>query len=126
MAVITLTGSGTWALPADWNDAVNTIEIYGAGGRGANGTAAQSGGGGGAGSYLKATNVPLKASVDAGYVTSTAYVLAATTYCYLWQGNTGSGTGPLVTAYGGQNGSGINRGVGGSGALSFAIITSVN
>jgi hypothetical protein len=118
MAQIILTGSGTWNLPADWNDAANTIEIYAAGGNGATGTASASGGGGGGGGYIKATNVPLKASNTAGYVTSFGYGANGS---YLWQGTQsydGCGfpvIGPLVYATTGNNASGITAGSGGVG-----------
>jgi hypothetical protein len=73
MTTVVLTGVGVWSLPADWNDAANTIEIYGAGGTGATGTAGRSGGGGGGGAYVKATNIPLRAAVNSGAITAQTY-----------------------------------------------------
>ena len=70
MAQIILTNSGTWNLPADWNDAANTIEIYGAGGDGAAGTASASGGGGAGGYYFLCSNVPFSSLISQGYVTN--------------------------------------------------------
>ena len=61
MAQIILSGSGTWNLPSNWNDADNTIEMYGSGANGETTTStARSGYGGGGGGYVKAVNVPLK------------------------------------------------------------------
>jgi hypothetical protein len=61
MAQIILSGSGTWNLPSDWNDADNTIEMYGSGSAGeTTATTSRSGYGGGGGGYVKAVNVPLK------------------------------------------------------------------
>jgi hypothetical protein len=107
---VTLTNSGTWNLPADWNDADNVIEVYGGGGNGAtSGSTSQSGGGGGGGGYVRATNVPLKASDLAGYVTAKTYDSSG-----LWQGfqRNDSDTGDplygyLVWGQRGQNASGI-------------------
>jgi hypothetical protein len=74
MAQIILTGSGTFNLPADWNDADNVIEAYGGGANGqTSGSTSFSGNGGAGGGYVKAVNVPLKASDLAGYVTSKGY-----------------------------------------------------
>jgi len=74
MTTITLTNTGTWTLPADWNDAANTIEVYGSGGNGAfTSFTTQSGGGGGGGAYVKGVNVPLKAQFQAGWITNFNY-----------------------------------------------------
>ncbi len=51
---LTDTGATSWSVPSDWNNSNNTIEVIGAGARGAN---ADFGGGGGA--YSKSTNVTL-------------------------------------------------------------------
>src|SRR6266513_1842747 len=58
---IYLTTGTTWVVPADWNNANNTIEVIGGGGGGKTAAPAQSGsgGGGGGGAYSKATNVTL-------------------------------------------------------------------
>lgn len=59
--VILLSGT-TWAVPADWNDADNSIEVIGAGGGGAGSenSGGGAGGGGGAGAYYaNVTNVNL-------------------------------------------------------------------
>ena len=49
---VVITGSETWAIPSDWNDAANKFEAYGGGGNGATGAASNSGGGGGASSTI--------------------------------------------------------------------------
>src|ERR1700704_4277900 len=58
---IYLTTGATWVVPADWNNANNSIEVIGGGGGGKTPGAAQSGsgGGGGGGGDSKATNVTL-------------------------------------------------------------------
>lgn len=129
MTQIILTGSGTWNLPADWNDADNTIEMYGPGGNGAtSGSSSFSGGGGGGGAYIKAVNVPLKASDLAGYVTSKSFN-ADNNYTRLWFGFTYTVEGVrqdyyLMSANNGNNASGATRGFGGSGGT--CTIANVN
>jgi len=63
---ITSTASTTWTVPADWNNASNTIEVIGGGGSGANAAASAAGGGGGGGAYAKVSNVTLPAGSDVG------------------------------------------------------------
>jgi hypothetical protein len=53
---LTTTGSGTWTVPSDWNNASNSIEVIGAGGGGAGGNW---GGAGGGGAYSKIINLSL-------------------------------------------------------------------
>jgi hypothetical protein len=50
-----LTSGTTWTVPADWNNANNSVECIGAGGGGARA------GGGGGGAYAKSTNIALTA-----------------------------------------------------------------
>jgi hypothetical protein len=120
---VTLTGNGTWDLPTDWNDANNIIEVYGAGGAGAtSGSTSFSGGGGGGGGYTKGTNIPLKASNLAGYITSKTYNSDSLSTAYLWQ--TPGTSGSVIYAGFGTNASGISNGVGGSGGT--AVINSVS
>jgi hypothetical protein len=120
---VTLTGNETWDLPTDWNDADNIIEVYGAGGNGAtSGSTSFSGGGGGGGGYTKGTNIPLKASNLAGYITSKTYNSNALSTAYLWQ--TPGTSGSVIYAGFGTNASGISNGVGGSGGT--AVINSVS
>ena len=116
--VITLTGSGTWTLPSDWNDAVNTIQVYGAGGDGAAGTAARSGGGGAGGLRLLCTNVPLASLIAGGFVTDLAYNTrdtssAAYNLAYLATGTRDGETfGQKLLGATGFNASGITGGAG--------------
>jgi len=115
MAQVILTGSGTWTLPADWNDAVNTIEIYGAGGDGAAGTVTASGGGGAGGLYFLYSNVPFATLISQGYVTNlnynTKYYFAGSNVAYLGIGTTdGSTYGNILLSAGGNNANGITGG----------------
>jgi hypothetical protein len=59
--VVFLTTGTSWTVPADWNNASNTIECIGAGGGGVDGTVAVvgAGGGGGGGAYSKIANLTL-------------------------------------------------------------------
>jgi hypothetical protein len=131
MAQIILTGSGTWNLPADWNDADNVIEVYGPGGNGATSASSSfSGGGGGGGAYQKARNVPLKALDLLGtVVTAKTYNLTVGigNGAGLWQGFQdnfdGDRYGTLIQGGGGFSGSGIT---GGSGGFPQALINNVN
>src|SRR5262249_43998949 len=56
---LTTTGAGqTWTVPADWNDAANTIEAIGGGGGGEATVGLSNGGyGGGGGEYRAISNV---------------------------------------------------------------------
>ena len=54
---LTTTGSGTWTVPAGWNNSNNSIELIGGGGGGMGGSNGRYGGGGG--SYSKLTNFSL-------------------------------------------------------------------
>jgi hypothetical protein len=55
--------SGTaWNVPANWNNAANSIEGIGAGGNGTSTTIGASGGGGGGGEYHKVTNATFTVS----------------------------------------------------------------
>lgn len=72
--VVFLTSGTSYARPADWNDASNSIEAIGGGGGGGGGTSDPclgftSGNGGGAGAYAKVSNQTLAAS--------TAYAIGA-------------------------------------------------
>lgn len=76
---LTNTGAGQqWLVPADWNNAVNTIECIGAGANGQTGTNsnASSGGGGGngggAGAYAKISNLTLTPSSLTPYAVGAA------------------------------------------------------
>jgi hypothetical protein len=123
MAQIILTGSGTWNLPSDWNDASNTIEVYGSGASGAAVGAGSGGGGGGGGGYVKAVNVPLQAlSAISGVVTANTYSVVPNDVnnSGLWQGiqyydfDTGDPIyGTLIQGGGGTPASGITAGLGG-------------
>lgn len=110
-----------WVLPADWNDAENTIEIYADGGAGATGLSTRSGGGGGGGGYVKATNMPLKAQIDAGNVFDLRYYSPGT-YVNFAFGNFDYDSetftpivGIISGAQKGFNGIGVNGGAAGSG-----------
>jgi len=55
-------GSNCWTVPADWNNASNSVEVIGGGGGGADSTNA-GGGGGGGGAYSKVTNLTLSGNI---------------------------------------------------------------
>ena len=59
--VIILTSGTSWTVPADWNNANNTIEVIGGGGGGSSSAAGSQGAGGG-GAYTKLTNFTLTPS----------------------------------------------------------------
>lgn len=67
--VVMLTQDTSWTVPADWNDANNTIEAIGGGGGGAggNGVATSGGGGGGGGEYRRVANVSLTPGATIAY-----------------------------------------------------------
>ncbi len=66
--VLTL-GSGTWTVPADWNNANNTIECIGGGGGGRASVALAPGGGGGGGAYALINNLALTPGAAVPYTT---------------------------------------------------------
>src|SRR6266478_1891236 len=71
--VIFLTSGTTWAVPANFNSANNTIECIGGGGGGQTGfSSSRAGGGGGGGAYSKAVNVTLTPSSTVGIAVGAA------------------------------------------------------
>jgi hypothetical protein len=58
-----LTSGTTWTVPADWNNANNTIEVIGGGGGGGANSTGDVGTGGGGGGYAKVTNKTLSGTV---------------------------------------------------------------
>ncbi len=67
---LTATGSNSWAVPADWNNADNQIECIGGGASGSGGSTAFGGtaaNGGGGGAYATAFNVSLTPGGTASY-----------------------------------------------------------
>lgn len=101
--VIVLTQGTTWTVPADWNDANNTIELIGGGGGGsaANGDG-NSGAGGGGGAYVKDTNVTLIPSAVVSIAVGAAGAGGATAGA---SGTTGADTTFVaMTAKGGAGG----------------------
>ena len=124
MTTVTLTGTGAWTLPADWNDAANTIEVYGSGGPGmVVSYSSQSGGGGGGGAYVKGVNVPLKAQFQAGWIIDFNYSVDASSSRFgTIFSNYDPDTGLPVysqqsVAFAGGSAIGINGGGGGSQGL---------
>lgn len=118
-----LTTGTSWQVPSDWNNAVNTIELIGAGGGGggADNSAGDAPGGGG-GAYSKATNVSLSAGATialaigtggtggVGGVSPTAGQTGGDTYFCSGISNCASitDTGVVVGAKGGGGGPGGN------------------
>jgi len=65
--VIYLKSGSRWTVPADWNNASNSIEVIGGGGAGGSETAGGVGaGGGGGGAYSKLTNATLTTGATIG------------------------------------------------------------
>jgi hypothetical protein len=66
--ILSVTGAGTYIVPAGFNPSNNTIELIGGGGGGSNGTGAgAAGGGGGGGQYAKLTNHSLTPGASISY-----------------------------------------------------------
>jgi hypothetical protein len=104
---LTTTGSNSWPVPADWNNADNKIECIGGGGNGGaagqSGTALSwSGGGGGGGAYATDTNVTLTPGGTASYSMNVA---ANTNFASL-----------VIADAGNNSGSNQNAGAGGAAA----------
>src|SRR6266480_183008 len=141
---IYLTTGTTWVVPADWNNANNSIEVIGGGGGGKTAAAAQlgSGGGGGGGAYSKATNVTLTpgatvtiavgaAGAANGGAGGDAYLCNATTNCASIAGTAvvagakgGAGGAVKIGGAGGATASGVGAtkfagGIGGGGGNEF-------
>ena len=64
---IYLTSGTSWAVPADWNNASNKIEVIGGGGGGNGGGGTGNGGGGGGGGYSAITNLTLTPGSTVSY-----------------------------------------------------------
>jgi len=56
VTVVYLLSGTSWTVPADWNNASNTVEAIGGGGGGEGLGVGNNGGGGGGGEYRKITN----------------------------------------------------------------------
>lgn len=117
-----LSGSN-WIVPADWNNAANSVEVIGSGGSGSGGSTGGSGGGGGA--YAKVTNISLVPSTAVKVFVSPNPAQDA----YFCDGvlNCGSlvGSGVKVGAPGGSSAAGTTPGQGGRaesavGAIKFS------
>jgi hypothetical protein len=118
-----LTSSGTFSVPADWNNANNSIEVIGGGGGGYGGAGV--GGGGGGGGYAIVTNAAIagtvKYNVGAGGTGGSAgtgtnggdtWFCSATTLC----GGVGAPN-VIVAARGGKRGTARAGGAGGTVAV---------
>jgi hypothetical protein len=136
-AIVVLTdtsGSGTWTVPDDWDDAANTIHLIGGGGGAAGGYVSgnnrMGGGGGGSGGYTQLTNQTLTIGASIAYqagsggsggAANTNGTAGGTTS---WNSGTatagggGNGQATISSSTGGTAGSGTtnNGGVGGIGA----------
>jgi hypothetical protein len=110
--VIVLTSGTSWIVPADWDNAANTIEAIGAGGNGANSTAnTNSGAGGGGGEYREASNVSLTANTNVTINIPSGGAGSAVNGAFLK--NNSSTT--VIEAKNGGNASGTTAGNGGTG-----------
>ena len=120
--IVTAESGSSWQVPADWNNANNTIYVIGAGGTGGTGVANTNnaaGGGGGAAAYI---------------INITLTPLAIISFqCGVGGGTTGSGTSPTantwfkdgstLVAAGGASASGTSAGAAGSTANSVGGTT---
>jgi hypothetical protein len=120
---LTTTGTNNWTVPADWNNAANTIEVIGAGGGGARqqfGTPFNGAGGGGGGAYSSVSNQTYTPGATISYTVGAAGLGATVD-------NTAGGNGGDTSinqnnnvtvaclAKGGQGGQVGNPGAGGTG-----------
>ena len=127
--VITSIASTTWTVPADWNNASNTIEVIGGGGGGATGASGQIGGGAGGGAaYAKMANASLTPGATVSIKIGSGGGIAAagqdTYLCNATSNCTGiTGTAVIVGAKGGSGGSGTTGGTGGASASSVGSLT---
>ena len=120
---LTNTALSTWAVPSDWNNASNTIEVLGGG---AGGYLKQSGGGGGGYSFISnVTLIPgatVTVNVGSGGAAGTAggdtYFCNSSTNC-----NNIGDTSVLVGAKGGSVGNGTYLLVGAGGAAASGVGT---
>lgn len=106
---LTDTASSSWPVPSDWNNASNTIEVIGAGGR----SIGKNGCGGGGGAYSKISNLSLTPGGSAAYQVGDGTVSATTSSSRdTWFSSTGTllakggtGGGPYITNCFGTGGS---------------------
>lgn len=106
-------GSNKWQVPLDWNNANNTIEIIGAGGRSLSPINGGNGGSGG-GAYAKKINAVLTPGSILSYVVSAGSVGVGSTW---FKDPT------FLAAENGKNGSGATAGSGGLAANSVGDVT---
>lgn len=132
VVVLTSTSSTTWTVPLDWNNAQNTIHLFGGGGGGGGGYASTSyygGGGGGGGGYTKLTNQSLSIGASITYQAGAGGAAGAaaadgsagnTTSWNSGAATAGGGGGGSRSSTGGTAGTGTtyNGGVGGAGGSS--------
>lgn len=120
--VVMLTKDTSWTVPADWNNANNTIEAIGGGGGGAGGNpgAVTGGGAGGGGEYRRVANVTLTPGATISYAVGVGGSGGAAGADGADGGNTIFDTSTLI-AVGGKRGTsatglGGDGGTGGTGA----------
>lgn len=65
--VFTTTGTGTCTVPADWNDANNTVQVLGGGSNGLVGATGHGGAGGGSAAFSSADNVSMTPGATMAY-----------------------------------------------------------
>jgi hypothetical protein len=114
-------GSGTWAVPADWNNSNNTIECIGGGGGGRASLGVVPGGGGGGGAYSLIRNLSLTPGATIPYRTGAGGD----------QGDPGEDTffgaasfaAAKIGAKGGRGAAALGSGMGGSAADCIGSVT---
>jgi hypothetical protein len=117
-----------WTVPADWNNASNTLEVIGGGGGG--GLSGGGGGGGGGGAYAKAVNVTLTPGSTVTYqIGARGSASTAGGDTYICNVLDSGGTCDAITdgavvagAKGGSGGSGNTAGAGGVGSSGIGSI----
>jgi hypothetical protein len=126
---VVLTSGTSWTVPADWNNAINTIQVIGGGGGGGSSNGIGDGGGGG-GAYSKSVNVALTpgaavtirvgagASDGDGGAAGDTYLCNSTSNCASI-----SGSAVQVGAKGGVSGLANNGGAGGAASSGVATGT---
>jgi len=120
---LTHASTSPWTVPANWNNASNTIVAIGPGGNGANGAsnASPGGGGGGGGAYSAITNavfkggqsVPFGVPAGGGGTATSTFVSSTATVAANGGGNASAGTAGTAGTVGA--GTGYSGGAGGAG-----------
>lgn len=113
-------GNQTWTVPADWNNASNSVAVIGSGGSGGVSNA-NGGGGGGGGAFASSTNLTLSGTVTYAIGTSattTSPTLSQSAFYETYFNGTASSTASVVADWG-RMGNSTAGGAGGSTSYSI-------